>query len=105
MEYAKFSKSTFDRLGFDSPEAKSLAEQLQADVMLELHQAVLPVLHAIVAHLNTQGHCLTLYDEGPGEVAYRDISGPEECKLRLACDIVVSAGYGHLLSADQLRDL
>jgi hypothetical protein len=42
MEYGKQSKSEFDHRGLDSPEAKSLAEQRQYDVMQVLHEAALP---------------------------------------------------------------
>ena len=60
MEHAKYSKQEFDRLGLDSPEAQLLAEQLQDDVMQELHRAILPVVQAIAPCLNALGHSLTV---------------------------------------------
>jgi hypothetical protein len=96
MDYAKYSQFEFNRCGLDSPEARALADDLQNDVLMELHQAVLPIFEEIVTRLNALGHRLTIYDSAPGEVAFRDESKATECALRLAYGIVISAGYSHL---------
>ena len=102
MDYTGYAQSKFDRLGLDSPEAKALARQLEEEVTGELHQAIMPVFERIIAGLNSMGHNLTIYgDVMAGDVAYRDQTGPEECHLRLAYDIIVSAGYGHLIHPEE----
>ena len=102
MDYAKYARSEFDRLGLDSPGAEALAQQLQEEVTGELHQLILPVFERIITRLNSAGHNLTIYgDATPGDVAFRDQTGPDECRLRLAYDIVVSAGYGHLFRPEE----
>lgn len=42
MNFEKSSKQQFESLGRDTPAARQLADQLQADVNEQIHAAVLP---------------------------------------------------------------
>jgi hypothetical protein len=106
MNYEKYTRERFDALGLDSPEARALADQLQDDVCTELHSVILPKFQEIVSRLNARGHNLTPCDPiEPGVIAYRDEPTEGECRLRLACDTVVSAGYAHMISAKEYADM
>lgn len=97
MNYDKYSQEQFEALGVSTPEGRVLADQLQDDVCQELHKVILPKFKEIVSKLNARGHSLDPYDEiQPGEIAYRDEPSEGQCRLRLACDTVVSAGYAHV---------
>ena len=65
----------------------------------------------VVRELNKMGHRLALEDsEGagtdtPAGLSFRDERGlgsGNECRLRLAFDLTVSAGYAHLISPEDL---
>ncbi len=91
-----FSLSAF--LAADSPEAaRQLADQLQAAVLRELDEVILSRWREIVERLNALGHDLRPYrEQAPGDLHVRDDSLDEEgydCKLRLACDVTISAGF------------
>jgi hypothetical protein len=100
MDYEKYSKRRFEELGVDSSPARTLADDLQDDVSEELHGAVLAAFQQIVSKLNAEGHNLTPYGEiRVGDMPFRDEPDGETCYLRLACDVTISAGYGHTISA------
>ena len=94
MDYAKFSKQEFVQRGLDTPAARQLADELQDDVRKEMHQAVFAMFSSIVEGLNAQGHSLKPNGEIViGDLAFRDEPIEGFCHLRLACDVVISAGY------------
>ncbi|HEV3469250.1 MAG TPA: hypothetical protein VG148_08010, partial [Pyrinomonadaceae bacterium] len=86
------------------PPPPRLADELQGDVAREVHGAVLAAFMKVVEGLNARGHNLTPYDEiRVGDISFRDDSGGGRCNLRLACDVVISAGYAHTLAADEIE--
>ena len=94
MDFEKYSKQQFESLGLNSPAARRLADELQDEVNEEIHAAVLPGFLNIVERLNAQGHHLEIYDETrSGDITYLDEPVDGQCYLRLACDIVINAGY------------
>ena len=99
MDFGKYSKQRFDALGLDSQAARLLADRLQEEVAEEIQGAVLPALLKIVAGLNAQGHGLAPdSDIVIGDLSFRDESAGGNCRLRLACDFVISAGYSHTVT-------
>jgi len=53
--------------------------------------------------LNAKGHDLTLYEEiRPGVIDYRDEPVEGRCNLRLACDVVISAGYADTKTVEEV---
>ena len=103
MNFEKYTKQQFESRGLDTPAARQLADELQDDVTRDLHGAVLAAFIKVVEGLNARGHGLTPHDESRvGEISFRDESGEGRCKLRLACDVVISAGYSHTLAADEI---
>jgi hypothetical protein len=102
MNFEKYSKQQFDSLGRNTTGARRLADELQADVNEELHAAVLPAFLKIVDRLNATGHNLTPYEPiAAGDIAFRDELPDGDCHLRLACDVVISAGYADTMSEDE----
>jgi len=102
----RFSSQEFDARGLDTSAARKLAGQLRREVEKALHEVVACEFLQIIDRLNTMGHSLRACGrQKVGELAYRDY-GPsgrsEACRLRLAVDTVVSAGYAHLLTEDEL---
>lgn len=97
---AKFSAEAFAQR---SPEeSRQLADQLQDEVSREMQHALESSFRAIVTKLNFLGHELKLYDAGPGEISFRDDKKHADsyvCKLRLACDLIISAGYADTLDS------
>lgn len=105
MDYDKYSKVKFESCGFNSEAARALADQLQVDVNVELHAAVLSSFQKIISELNMRGHHLTPYGEiRPGDVSFRDHSRHDDCQLRLAYDVVISAGYSHTVTPQQAAE-
>ena len=105
MNYAKYSKQQFAERGIDSPAARELADELQNDVAGELHKVVSAAFQEIIDALNAQGHNLALYGEAKvGEIAFRDEPLEDHCFLRLACDVVISAGYAHTEPPSKAKD-
>ncbi len=91
MVYEKYSKNHFAALGLNTDAARDLANSLEADVLRELHAIVESAFLEIIERLNREGHGLQPYGEIlPGDLPFRDSGG-----LRLAADIVISAGYAH----------
>lgn len=101
----RFSSESFDALGLDSEAAKELSELLADETLKEIHVVAESAFQKIIERLNKMGHNLKLeYSAIPGDISYRDDwkdrSG-YHCKLRLGLDIIVSAGYAHLISEDE----
>ena len=104
MNLDKYSQREFESRGLDTPAARQLADELQDDVAKEIHEALLAAFLKIVAGLNAHGHNLTPYDEiRIGDISFRDEPGEGQCRLRLACDVVISAGYAHTLTAEEIE--
>jgi hypothetical protein len=104
MNFEKYSKQDFDALGLDSQSARELADELQDDVAKEIYDAILPKLLRIIEGLNARGHHLKPYDEiRVGDISFRDESAEGECRLRLACDVVISAGYSHTTTLEEIE--
>jgi hypothetical protein len=103
MNFAKYSKQQFESLGLNTPAARKLADELQIDVNDEIHEAVLSAFLGVVQRLNAQGHRLTIHDEPrAGDISFRDEPIDGECYLRLGCDVVISAGYAHTMTVDEI---
>ena len=101
MDYSKYSNELFEAAGLDSAAARKLADQLAADVAQEVHVVVLPKLQELVAGLRSVGHQLQPYEDiRIGDVSYRDEPSPGMCRLRLACDTVISTGYAHTVEPE-----
>jgi hypothetical protein len=102
MNFEKYCKEQFDSRGRDTLAARQLADELVAEVNAEIHTAVLPVFMRLVKGLNALGHNLTEYDPiTPGDIAFRDEPTDGDCYLRLGCNVVISAGYSHTMTADE----
>jgi hypothetical protein len=101
----RFSATAFERSGLDSESAKVLCDALEMEIQQLLHSIVSEKLNEIVEQLNTMGHRLRFYEPPrPGDIAYRDDWVDEQdeyhCRLRVACDTVISTGYAHLWNPD-----
>lgn len=95
----RFSKQAFESRGLDTPAARQLADELETVVLEQLHAAAIERLRDLVSQLNGLGHELQLaIDDVPGDVEFRDERGGA-CRLRLGCNMVVSAGYAHTIQA------
>ena len=110
MNFEKYPKSKFESLASDPDATRRLADELQDDVVQEIHEAVFTAFLKVVDGLNAEGHDLRLYEEiRPGDIAYRDEPVEGQCNLRLGCDVVISAGYSDTktieeIDAEILRD-
>jgi len=94
MELSRFSPAAFESLASDPYAARRLADELQAAVLSEVGAAAGERFMTVVAALNALGHRLTAYcPRSDGEQDVRDYTNPQLCALRLAMDIVISAGY------------
>jgi hypothetical protein len=92
----QFSLSAFEAAG--SPEAaRRLSDELQDAVLRQLHEVIIARWQQILQQLTALGHELRPYREQvPGDLHVRDDSLDEDgydCKLRLACDVTISAGF------------
>ena len=92
MNFEKYSKQRFELLGLDTPDARKLADDLQGDVNEEIHPAVRDALLNVIDQLKVQGHKVSVIDDRPGDISFHD---GNQCRLRLGCNVVISAGYGH----------
>jgi hypothetical protein len=102
MDYDKYSKAAFDACGLNNEAARKLSDQLQKDVNAELHPVILAAFERIVCGLNGRGHNLCPYGEiRAGDVSFWDQTMHRDCKLRLAYDVVISAGYAHTVTPEQ----
>lgn len=106
MNFETYSKKQFESLGLNTPDARKLADQLQADVNEVVHEAVLPAFSNVIKRLNAEGHNLTNYDDiRAGAISFRDEPTEGQCHLRLVCDVVISAGYANAITlSEQARD-
>ena len=105
MDYNKYSKAAFESCGLNSEAARTLADQLQADVNVEMHSVLLSAFQKIISELNERGHHLRPYGEiRPGDVSFRDHTRHDDCQLRLAYDVVISAGYSHTVTPQQAAE-
>jgi len=86
MNFDKYSRSSFEKL--NPKEARALADEVQELVQLELDKSIKDAFTKIIEKFNSVGHNLTIYDESPGDFAYRDSDG-----FRLAVDTVISSGF------------
>jgi hypothetical protein len=103
MNFKKYSQSEFDSLALDAAATRRLADELEDEVMQEIHEAVSTVFLSVIDALNREGHALKLDGEIlSGEIAYRDEPMEGECKLRLACDVIVSAGYSDTKTVEEI---
>ena len=101
MNYDKYTKDKFEAAGRNTREARDLCNQLQDDVMEELHTVVLPKFQEIISKINEVGHNLAPYSEIiAGDIEYRDEPTDGFCYLRLGCDMVISSGYAHTFSPE-----
>jgi hypothetical protein len=102
MDFEKYSKEQFESR--DDASARRLADELQDDVTEEIHGAVYEAVQNVIKGLNGQGHKLTPYEEiRPGDVSFRDEPVEGQCYLRLACDVVISAGYSDTRTVDEVE--
>jgi hypothetical protein len=100
MDFEKYSKQNFALCGVNSDAARRLADDLRNDVNEEIHTVVLTAFLNVIEKLNTLGHHLTPYDEiSPGDISFRNEPTEKQCCLRLACDVIISAGYSHTISS------
>lgn len=104
MNFRRFSKREFEECGIDTDAARLLADSLQEEVTKELQAAVLAAFDRVIRSLNEQGHNLKPFEVSPGDINYRDESEDGKIGLRLACDVVISAGYAHLYSGGKTAD-
>jgi hypothetical protein len=102
MEYSKYTKEAFEKAGINSHQARLLADELQEDVLKELHQEIEGAFIKIVSRLNSQGHDLSPCGRlTPGDYEFRGKEENGNCGLRLACDVVISAGYSHIVRIER----
>lgn len=94
MDFDCYARTAFEAIASRSDALRALADQLQADVLSELDRVVSERFAVIVAELNRRGHNLTPYDDqAAGEEHVRDYTDPNRCALRLAYDVIISAGF------------
>jgi hypothetical protein len=102
-DLTRFSEAAFAACQGDQKRQRELADALQTEVQMELQEVMLAKWLEIIARLNALGHELRQYDvSDPGLVVYRDddtTGSGYDCKLRLACDIIISAGYRDVRSS------
>jgi hypothetical protein len=112
----RFSADEFGRLGLDSEDAAVLALELEQAVGKQIFSKLKEAAENIVRELNGQGHFLVFDEEQtddpllPIGISFRDESagaiGAQRCKLRLAFDLTVSAGYAHMRDeVEEAREL
>ena len=96
----------FAERGIDSLAARELADELQDDVAAELDAVISATFQKVVDALNAQGHNLALYGKAKvGDISFRDELQEDCCFLRLACDVVISAGYAHTEPPTKAKDI
>lgn len=103
---SRFSADAFEACGLNTTEAGNLAELLSKEIQLQLHYAIMPELQLIIDKLNSFGHRLKPDDDQiVGDISFRDDNNDHnryQCKLRIGIDLVVSTGYAHLISPDDV---
>jgi hypothetical protein len=94
MNAEQFSPASFEALADDPDAARRLSDELEVAVLREVGNAARQRFRELVAELNAVGHRLTPHgmpSEGSEEA--KDYSDPNQCALRLAVEVSVSAGY------------
>lgn len=105
MNFKMFAKENFESLGLDSIGARRLSDSLEEEVQKQIHHDILKTFLKVVKELNSLGHNLQPEIVSPGEITFRDQIDGEKCKLRLAIDSIISAGYGHVIETQREIDL
>lgn len=105
MNTERFSADKFEKAGIDSKEARALVNQLASELGNELQVLVRNYLTEKINELNKIGHGLTLFaedelEDGHFGISFRDYT-ETECRLRLGVDVVISAGYPHLVATTE----
>lgn len=103
----RFSSPEFERRGVDTQESKRLADDLENEIALEMDRILKIHFLKIIDKLNSMGHDLKIELSDIGEASYRDdFETPEgyKCKLRVAYDGIVSVGYAHLISKEEVEN-
>jgi hypothetical protein len=94
---SRFSRRQFQFELENRKGSRDLSDELAAEVLAMLHEAVEVRFNEIVEQVNQLGHHLRAYHEPqPGEIHFRDdheSNGAYECDLRMAVDVVVSVGF------------
>ena len=102
----RFSKAAFVAAGLDTDASRALADDLADLVEWQLMDVVARGLAAIIETLNGLGHSLQkMTDSPPDNISYRDESQDLEthqCNLRVAYDSIISTGFSHLESLEDL---
>jgi hypothetical protein len=98
VNFSRFSQQSFEDSSADQLAARKLCDELQTAVASELHQVVVPAFEKIIRELNLEGHRLLPVEVNVGDIAFRDEPVEAQCRLRLGCDVVISAGYADLQS-------
>jgi hypothetical protein len=94
MDFDRYARAAFEASAASPDALRALADQLQDDILSELDRVLSERFAVIVAELNRRGHNLTAYDDqSPGEEHARDYTDPNRCALRLAYDVIISAGF------------
>ena len=109
----EFSYDSFNKLGLDSDEARTLADKLEMAVTKEFHDVLEKKMNEIIKQLNDMGHSMKPFEHDLEEdfidFEYRDhndssipdLQSDYVCKLRLGLSLVISAGFGHLIDFDE----
>lgn len=102
----RFSSAAFEARGRDTEASRELADLLADEIQKEMHEVILVHFAKLVGRLNAIGHALKPeYAPVPGDLSYRDDCEGESgyhCRLRVGFDTVVSVGYAHLISGDDI---
>jgi len=97
----RFDLAAFERLQGDRVALREKADLLQDEITREIHSHVQLALDAIIERLQRMGHDLRPYGpQRPEHIGFRDDVEDEtgyDCKLRVACDFFISAGYADVL--------
>jgi hypothetical protein len=96
MNYDRFPKSEFDKRGYGTVEAHTLAVELNKQVQTELYELIKPRFREIASELTRLGHDLTEDSINyPECICFREV-GKEKGRMQgliLAVDIVITTGY------------
>jgi len=103
---SRFSAEAFKKAGLDTPKARKLADALAREVEAEVKRHLSESVEAVVNRLNRLGHRLRLVGDEPDGLSFRDeddaVAG-SPTRLRLAVDFVVSTGYAHMKTIEEVE--
>jgi len=105
MNYDRYSREEFDKRGHGTDAACDLAIQLQTEVLADLYKVIEPRMREIASELIKRGHDLTEDAKNyPECLCFREIGEDKERVpgLILAVDLIISTGYPHTLSREDL---